>query len=166
MSRRDFAVLLLMATYGLGSAEVVSLRLEDVDWAAGILHVRRPKTGACIALPLLPAVGEAIAWYLRKVRPPQLEIRSLFVTSSMPHRPLSGSAIRHLMRHRARDAGVTAPVLGGHLLRHSHATRQIDSGANPKIVGDILGHLRPASTSVYVRVALRRLRGVGLPVPR
>jgi hypothetical protein len=29
-----------------------------------------------------------------------------------------------------------------------------------------LGHLRPASTSVYVRVALRRLRMVGLPVPR
>jgi hypothetical protein len=29
-----------------------------------------------------------------------------------------------------------------------------------------LGHHRPASTSVYVRVALRRLRGVALPVPR
>lgn len=166
VSRRDYAVLLLMATYGLGAAEVLALRLEDVDWAAGVLRARRPKTGVSIALPLLPEAARAIAAYLRRGRPPQLVTRSLFVTSNMPHRPLSGSAIRHLVRHHARAAGITAPVLGGHVLRHSHATRQIDTGANPKIVGDILGHLRPVSTSVYVRVALRRLRGVGLPVPR
>jgi integrase/recombinase XerD len=166
VARRDYAVLLLMATYGLGTAEVLALRLEDLDWAKGLVRVRRPKTGVPIVLPLLPAVARAVADYLRKGRPPKLETRALFVTAHLPHRPLSGSAIRHLVRHYARAAGIRAPLLGGHLLRHSHATRQIDTGANPKIVGDILGHLRPASTSVYVRVALRRLRGVGLPVPR
>jgi site-specific recombinase XerD len=51
-------------------------------------------------------------------------------------------------------------------LRHSHASRQIDQGASATIVGDILGHGHPESTSVYVRVALHRLRGVALPVPR
>ncbi|MBV8707490.1 MAG: tyrosine-type recombinase/integrase [Acidobacteriaceae bacterium] len=50
--------------------------------------------------------------------------------------------------------------------RHSHATRQVDAGTSLKMVGDILGHRRPSSTSVYVRVALRRLRTVALPVPR
>ena len=166
VARRDYAVMLLMATYGVGAAEVLALRLEDIDWAAGILRVRRPKTGVPIVLPLLPAVAQAIAAYLRRGRPPQLETRSLFVAAQLPHKPLSGSAIRHMVRHHAGEAGISAPVLGGHVLRHSHATRQIDAGANPKVVGDILGHLRPASTSVYIRVALKRLRGVGLPVPR
>lgn len=166
LARRDFAVLLLMASYGLGTAEVLALRLEDLDWAAGLLRACRPKTGVPVVLPLLPAVARAVAAYLRNGRPPQLETRALFVTDHLPHRPLSGAAVRHLVRRYARVAGIRAPLLGGHLLRHSHATRQIDTGANPKIVGDILGHLRPASTSIYVRVALRRLRGVGLPVPR
>jgi hypothetical protein len=34
------------------------------------------------------------------------------------------------------------------------------------LLGDILGHQRPESTAVYVRVAMRRLRSVALPVPR
>jgi len=166
VARRDYAVLLLMATYGLGAAEVVSMSMEDIDWAAAVLRVRRPKTGIRIVLPLLPPVARAIAAYLRRARPRRLTTRAVFVSPEIPHRPLSSGAIRHLVRHRAREAGISAAVLGGHVLRHSYATRQIDMGANPKVVGDILGHRRPASTSIYIRVALRRLRGVGLPVPR
>jgi integrase/recombinase XerD len=44
--RRDFAMLLLIATYGLGAAEDLGLRLENVDWRAKVLRLRRPKTGA------------------------------------------------------------------------------------------------------------------------
>jgi site-specific recombinase XerD len=154
-----------MATYGLGAAEVVALRLDDVDWAAAVLRVRRPKTGAIIALPLLPAIAKAIAAYLRHGRPRQVTTtRAMFVSSNLPHRAISTSAIRFLVRQHACAAGINVPV-GGHTLRHSHATRQIDAGANPKVVGDILGHRRPATTSLYIRVAWRRLRGVGLPVP-
>jgi integrase/recombinase XerD len=33
--KRDFAIVLLLAAYGLGAAEVLALRLQDVDWRAG-----------------------------------------------------------------------------------------------------------------------------------
>jgi site-specific recombinase XerD len=42
----------------------------------------------------------------------------------------------------------------------------VDAGANIKVISDILGHRSSSSTSIYVRVALRRLRTVALPVPR
>ena len=84
----------------------------------------------------------------------------------MPYDPITSGALRHRIRHYARRAGVTAEVIGAHAFRHSHASRQIDTGANLKVVSDILGHRRPSSTSVYIRVALRRLRSVALPVPR
>ena len=154
-----------MATYGLGAAEVLALRLEDVEWQAGRLQVCRPKTGARIELPLLPAVARALATYLTAERPPQAPARRLFVSRPLPLRPLTSGAIRHRLRHYARLAGIARPVIGAHALRHSHASRQIDAGANPQVVGAILGHRRPASTSVYIRVALRRLRTVALPVP-
>lgn len=162
---RDFALLLMMITYGFGAAEVVSLRLEWIDWRADALRLQRPKTGAPIELPLLPAVARALIAYLRKARPANIRAREIFVGVHLTHRAMSTSAVRHLVRYHAKAAGIAAPI-GAHSLRHTHATRQVDGGANLKIVGDILGHRRPASTSVYTRVALNRLRAVALPVPR
>ena len=84
----------------------------------------------------------------------------------MPYEPITSSAIRHRIRHYAVLAGISTKVIGAHAFRHSHTSRQIDSGANVKVVSDILGHRSSSPTSVYVRVALERLRAVALPVPR
>jgi site-specific recombinase XerD len=163
---RDYAMLLLLASYGMGGAEVAQLRLADIDWTARTLRVRRPKTGATTELPLMPAVARALAAYLRRARPSPSAAREVFLTIGMPHRPISPSAVRHQVRKHATAAGIAREFRGAHVFRHSHATRQIDLAARPKIVSDILGHRRSASTSAYVRVAVRRLRGLALPVPR
>lgn len=164
--KRDYAMLLLMAVYGFGAAEVLHLSLDDVDWKHRVLHTRRPKTGLLIEVPLLPPIACALAAYIRDERPSPTPLRRIFVSTSLPYEPLTSGAIRHRIREYAGRVGIEAPVIGAHAFRHSHATRQIDAGANPHVVGDILGHRRPSSTSVYVRVALRRLRTVALPVPR
>jgi site-specific recombinase XerD len=164
--RRDFAIVLLLATYGLGAAEVLAIRLEDLDWRVGVLRVRRPKTKVPIELPLLPAVAKALTAYLRWERPPAKSVHSLFLRKNMPYEPITSAAIRYRIRYYAQLAGIPAKVIGAHAFRHSHASRQIDSGANVKVVSDILGHRSSSSTSVYVRVALNRLRAVTLPVPR
>ena len=164
--RRDYAIVLLLATYGLGAAEVLGIRLEDVDWQGGVLKVCRPKTNVSIALPLLPAVAQALSAYLRWERPPAKPVQHIFLRENMPYEPITSGAIRHRIRHYARLAGISTEVIGAHAFRHSHASRQIDSGANVKVVSDILGHRSSSSTSVYVRVALERLRSVALPVPR
>jgi integrase len=166
VGRRDYAMFLLMAAYGLGAGEIVGLRLDDIDWRAGVLRARRPKTAVPIELPLLPAVARALASYLQRDRSRTTSTRMLFVTMGLPQRALTGSVLRHQARTYAARAGVTVAPLGAHVFRHSHATRQIDTGAPAKVVGDILGHRRPPSISAHVRLALRRLRGVGLPVPR
>lgn len=161
---RDYAMLLLMASYGLGSMEVARLQLDDIDWPGSMIRVRRAKTAVTIELPLLPGVARALAGYLRRGRPAHASAREVFVTMGLPHAPITSAAVRHQVKKYADLAGVA--IQGSHAFRHSHATRQIDLGASPKIVSDILGHRRPSSTSVYVRVALRRLRSLALPVPR
>jgi integrase/recombinase XerD len=167
LGRRDFAMFLMMATYGMGAGEIRSLRLEDIDWSARSVRVRRPKTGTETLLPLLDPVARALGRYLRDRRPAHTESREVFVSHHMPHAKLSGSsAIRHRLARYATLAGVKAEFLGTHVFRHTHATRQIEGGATAKIVGDILGHRRPESTSAYVRSALRGLRTVALQVPR
>jgi len=89
-----------------------------------------------------------------------------FFSSSLPFAPLtSSSAIRHIVVKHATTAGVAAPFLGSHVLRHSSASRQIDLGADPQVISDILGHRDPDSISAYVRIATETLRDVSLPVP-
>lgn len=163
--KRDYALLLLMATYGLGGAEACSLRLEDLDWSAGTMSVRRPKTGSVSVLPVLPPVAKAVSDYLRRERPQSAVARKIFVSRHLPHRPLTTSAIRSIVRKSAKIAGISAPMLGANIMRHSHACHQVETGANVKVVGEILGHRDPSSTSAYVRVAIKTLRNVAIEVP-
>ncbi len=58
--RRDYAILLLLARLGLRAGEVVALRLEDIDWAAGLLTLRG-KWG-CSSQLLLPRRTRARPW--------------------------------------------------------------------------------------------------------
>lgn len=165
--RRDYALLLMMSMYGLGAGEVACLKLEDVDWSAGKIHVVRPKTGVEFVLPVLPAVARALEHYLRRERPRHAGTRHLFVTVKAPHKQLGCSAtIRRILHKHARKAGVSAPFLGTHVLRHTHACRQIELGTRPKVLSDILGHRNPQSTSAYIRVAPDRLRDMALSVPQ
>ncbi len=60
LGKRDYAALLMMAAYGMGAGEALSLQLDDIDWRGGSLRVRRPKTGVEVVLPLLGPVGLAI----------------------------------------------------------------------------------------------------------
>jgi integrase/recombinase XerD len=165
--RRDYALLLMMSTYGMGAGEVIRLTLDDVDWQASTVHVVRPKTGVEFLLPLLPAVARALVSYLRRGRPLHARTRHLFVTMRAPHQQLACSVtIRHILHTHAQRAGVSAPFLGTHVLRHTHACRQMELGTRTKVIGDILGHRNSESTSAYLRVSTERLRQIALPVPR
>jgi len=163
---RDYAMLLMLASYGMGASEVARLRLDDIDWSARVMRITRPKTGVIIEVPLSSTVARALVAYLRHGRPRQTAGREVFLSVQMPYRPVTAGMIRHQVRKYAVRAGLPASRCGSHVFRHSYATRQIDHGADLKVVGDTLGHRRPASTSIYVRVALRRLRALALPVPR
>jgi site-specific recombinase XerD len=163
---RDHALLLLMSTYGFGAGEVIGLQLQDIDWNVGTLKVVRPKTGVAFTLPLLPAVAKVLARYLRHGRPSHTPTRHLFVQMKMAFGPLAASsAVRHILIKHAKAAGIDAPYLGSHVLRHSNAARQLDVGTRPRVLSDLLGHRDPESVSAYVRIATESLREVSLPVP-
>ena len=67
--KRDRAIVLLFAVYGLRAGEASGLRLEDIDWEHETLQVRRPKPGRTHRYPLSRNVGDALVRYLREVRP-------------------------------------------------------------------------------------------------
>jgi site-specific recombinase XerD len=79
---------------------------------------------------------------------------------------LGGSSpIRHIVIKYGRRAGLDTAYLGSHVLRHSHAARQVDLGVRPQVLSDLLGHSDSESISAYVRIAPETLRDISLPVP-
>ena len=164
---RDYAMLLMMSTYGLGAGEVIGLQLQDIDWKAEVLRMSRPKTGVDFVLPLLPSVARALAQYLQHGRPPHTPTRHVFVQMMVPFGALtSASAVRHVLIRHAKAAGIQASYLGSHVLRHSNAARQIDTGTRAAVLSALLGQRDPESVSAYLRIATQSLREVSLPVPR
>jgi len=161
VGRRDYAMLLLLAVYGLRAREVAALTLEDIDWRAAVLHIRGRKGGHAAAYPLVTAVGEALLDYLRRGRPETAE-RCLFFRAVAPRGVMTHQIVSVRAKHYLRKAGIAVPRPGSHTLRHSCAQRLVDAEFSLKVIGDYLGHRHAASTRIYSKVAIDALREVAL----
>jgi integrase len=162
LGKRDYAMVLLLAIYGLRGLEVVHLRLDDIDWRRQQLHINRRKAGNDTTYPLATSVGEALLVYLRQVRPPS-SYREIFLTMEAPVTPFCGTAtLRKRIQKYASLAGVEAPRLGAHVFRYSCAQRLFEQGTPFKTIADYLGHGALGSTRRYVKIALEQLREVAL----
>ena len=157
---RNYAMLLLFASYGLRGCEVRALCLDDIDWSRDEITVFTPKTGRSRRLPLTRAVGEAILDYLRKERPSSLH-REIFLSSRPPHAPLR-SKINRWLAERLKRAGIETPRGGAHILRHSLAVHMLRGGQTLKDIGDVLGHRSPETTFIYTKLHVEDLRTVAL----
>lgn len=156
---RDHAVLSLLIHYGLRRGEVERLTLDDIDWEAERLRVRRSKLRRPQCYPLSVRVGEAILRYLREARP-RCSHRAVFLTIKAPFRPLSGAGISAMVRMRLTKQGAKLSRIGAHCLRHACATQLMDAGFTLKQIADHLGHRSMNSTRIYTKIDMRGLRQV------
>ncbi len=159
--RRDYAILLLLVTYGLRGREIAALTLGDIDWKRERLAVPERKAGHSTAFPLSTVVGEAILDYLRQGRPETTD-RHVFFRAAAPRRPLGPAAVSAIARKYLLKAGVDVPRPGSHTLRHSAVQRLVDADFDLKTIGDFVGHRSSRSTEIYAKVAVEALREVAL----
>jgi integrase/recombinase XerD len=161
IGRRDHAILLLLVRLGLRAAEVAALKLEDIDWRAGELVVHG-KQRHVDRLPLPVDVGESLAGYLRRGRPPVAH-RAVFVQSRAPYAPTAASTIQGAVRSACRRAGLEE--VGSHRLRHTAATQLLAAGAPLSEVAQVLRHREVATTAIYAKVEHASLVTLALPWP-
>jgi integrase/recombinase XerD len=158
--RRDFAILLLLSRLGLRAGEVAAIRLDDIDWHAGMLLVRG-KGNREDALPLPTDVGEAIVSYLR--RRPRCESRALFLRVTAPRQGMDRCTVAWVVRAACDRAGL--PRVGAHRLRHTAATGMLRAGASLPEIGQVLRHREQKTTAIYAKVDHAALRALARPWP-
>ena len=161
VGKRDYAILMLLVTYGLRAREVGALTLDDIDWKRDRVHIRGRKGGHSTVYPLAPTAGEALLDYLQQGRP-RTTHRALFFSAYAPYVPLSRVAVSLRAKWYLRKAGIKVPRPGSHTLRHTCVQRLVDSGLSFKTIGDFVGHRTPDATMIYAKVNIEALREVAL----
>jgi integrase/recombinase XerD len=162
LGRRDRGVLETLYATGCRASEVVGLRPGDLDLETG--RARCVGKGDKERIVLLGArAREAILEYLRRDRPALLvrypAAETVFLARS--GRPLSRLEIWRIVKRHTLRAGLAANLnVSPHTLRHSFATHMLAGGADLRAVQELLGHASIATTQIYTRVELSRLRAV------
>lgn len=162
--RRAYAMVRCIVDLGLRTGEVTGLNLEDIDWAAGTLRISKGKSRRVDVMPLPEVTGSAIADYIRFERP-QTVNRRVFVRHVAPvDEPIGTKAVRRAVLEAYRRSGL--PHTRIHILRHTLASRLLDTGGTLKEVADVLRHRELNTTMIYAKIDMGRLAAVVMPWPR
>ncbi len=156
---RDRAMLEVLYATGLRVSELVSLKVSDVQLEAGLLRCLGKGSKERV-VPLGKKSQAALEDYLRRGRPHLIARRpSPYMFVSRRGSRMTRQNFWHLLRRRARAAGLRAP-LTPHTLRHSFATHLLERGADLRAVQLLLGHADISTTQIYTHVAQERLKQV------
>ncbi|MGE5246931.1 MAG: site-specific tyrosine recombinase XerD [Verrucomicrobiota bacterium] len=156
---RDKAMLTLMYASGLRASEIVSLRLENVDAAAGFLRVLGKGSKERV-VPVADAALAALKGYMDAVRPRYAKgkaTNALFL--SRQGRAITRQTLWNRIRYWALVAGIPQRI-SPHMLRHSFASHLLAGGADLRAVQAMLGHADIATTQIYTYVTPERLRDI------
>ncbi len=160
---RCYAIVRCVVDLGLRSSEVIELELDDVDWAAGTLRIAKGKSRRVDVMPLPQATGSALADYIRSERPQTIN-RRIFVRHVAPvDEPVGADVVRSAVRAAYRRCGL--PYTRVHILRHTLASRLLNTGGTLKEVADVLRHRELDTSMIYAKVDIGRLTAVAMPWP-
>jgi site-specific recombinase XerD len=144
---RNRALIELLYSAGLRSAEAVGLDLGDVDFEQERVHVRLGKGGRDRVVPLGEEAGYWVARYVREARPRLVRRPENALFLSTRGRRLDTSTVRRVTPHP-------------HRLRHAFATHLLEGGADLRVIQELLGHASLSTTQTYSHVDGKRLRRV------
>ena len=144
---RNRALVELVYSAGLRSAEAVGLDLADVDFEQELVHIRHGKGGKERVVPLGEEAAHWVSRYLHEARPALAAGANDALFLSVRGHRLDTSTLRRLAPHP-------------HRLRHAFATHLLEGGADLRTIQELLGHSSLSTTQVYSHVDARRLRKV------
>jgi integrase/recombinase XerD len=154
---RDRSMLELLYATGLRVSELLSLKLDSIDWNQQLIRVTGK--GSKERLVLLGEIArDAVDKYLHESRP--LLARGCILDALFLNhygKPLTVRGFHLVLQNHLRNAGITRHVTP-HTLRHSFATHMLEGGADLRSVQELLGHASVSTTQVYTHVSEGYLR--------
>lgn len=153
------AVAMVMYGAGLRISEACALRVEDIDAARGVLHVRHGKGGRERCVMLSERLLVVLRSYWAACRPP----RPYLFPGDDPRKPISDDHVRRGVKSAVQICELTKRVTP-HVLRNSFATHLLETGTDIRVIQALLGHASIRTTMRYVQVSRAKLAKTKSPL--
>ncbi len=157
LSLRDRAILETIYSSGLRASEVISIKMNDINFEAGFITVRGKGSKERV-VPVNETALATIKQYIEESRPGILRKRnSRFLFLAKGGRPMTRQRLWQLIKKYS--TGLSANI-SPHTLRHCFASHLLDGGADLRALQKMLGHTDISSTQIYTRVTPERLKKI------
>jgi integrase/recombinase XerD len=159
---RDYTMLMTLYATGMRRAEVIRLKVEDIESSRMIVHIRQGKGRRDRDVPLTPKLLQTLREYWRWMKPKTYLFPGM-VDGWRADKPLTSKCVWSAVQDAAKRAGIKKRV-SPHTLRHSWATHLLENGADLPTIQMLMGHADLRATSVYLHVSQRHLNAFANPV--
>jgi len=152
------AMLMTLYSTGLRRAELVRLKVEDIDSQRMVIHVHQGKGGKDRDVPLSPKLLETLREYFRRTKP-----QTYLFPNPGSDTPLTSKAVWHACHDAVERAGIQKKI-SPHSLRHSYATHLLEAGTDLRTIQLLLGHADIKHTIVYLHLSQKHLHAAANPL--
>jgi site-specific recombinase XerD len=159
-AKRLKARVLLSLAYGCGlrAAELVSLKVSDIDSAQMVIRIEQAKGRKDRYVMLSADLLRLLRQWWKAARP-----RGWLFPGVDPIKPMTTRQLNRLFHEAAAAAGIKSGATL-HTLRHSFATHLLEGNVDIRIIQALLGHDKLDTTAHYTRVATAMIAKVVSPL--
>lgn len=150
----------LSVAYGAGlrAAEIISLKITDIDSTRMVIRVEQGKGRKDRYVMLSEHLLALLRAYWKEARP-----QGWLFPGRDPVQPLTTRQLNRACHFAAQAAGIDKRV-SLHTLRHSFATHLLEQKVDIRVIQVLLGHKKLDTTALYSQVATRTIREVKSPL--
>ena len=155
---RDKLIIDLFYTTGVRRAELINLKMQNVDLHSGTLKVLGKRNKERI-VPIIPILASQIKLYLSERSHLESIKDADYFFLLLKGVKLNDSFVYRLINHYFSHVSEKVKK-SPHILRHTFATHLLNNGADLNSVKELLGHASLASTQVYTHSSLSELKKI------
>ena len=141
-------ILMLAYSTGMRCSEIINLKLKDIDINRGVIYVRNAKGRKDRVVIICESLEKLLYHYIEEYNP------QVYLLNGQNKEKYSSTSINNIVKN---NIGKEYHV---HLLRHSYATHQLESGTDLIYIQNTLGHKKPETTQIYTHVSLNALKNI------
>lgn len=155
----------LSVAYGAGlrAAEVVALKISDIDSERMVLRIEQGKGQKDRYAMLSPTLLAVLRHWYREAQAAGKILPGGWLFPGSQYNHLSTRQLNRVFRVAVQTAGIDKKV-SLRSLRHSFATHLLEQGTDIRVIQVLLGHKKLETTALYSQVATKTLRGVKSPL--
>jgi site-specific recombinase XerD len=157
----DYTMVLTLYATGARRAELIRLKVEDIDSGRMIVHIRQGKGNRDRDVPLTPKLLATLREYWRWMKPKTYLFPGT-VNGWRADKPITPKCVWTAVHDAAKSAGIRKRV-SPHTLRHCFATHLLENGTDLRTIQMLLGHVDLETTAVYLHVSRIHLQAVVNP---